>query len=151
VEHVETGCYFRKVGAMRGGMDAAVAQQLSLVDFNRYLDWDEIDRNLARVRTGEAIPPDQMTDTCSWRNSYPLAAFLAAQPVEVRKGSVISPARLAALSVIDARPRPEQTAQPEWLLNATFADLRFHHLSPSDFVPDPTGWTTLGVRYKTVL
>lgn len=147
VEHVETGGYFRKVGAMRGGMDPAVAQQLSLVDFNRYLDWEEIDRNLARVRTGEVIPPDQMTETmlmaqqlsgCTALQQWdPLAAFLAAQPEEVRKGLVISPARLAALSVIAARPRPEQTAPPEWLLSATFAELRFHHLSPSDFVPDP--------------
>jgi hypothetical protein len=92
VEHVETGGYFRKVGAMRGGMDPAVVQQLSLVDFNRYLDWEEIDRNLARVRTGEVIPPDQMTETmlmaqqlsgCTALQQWdPLAAFLAAQPEE---------------------------------------------------------------------
>ena len=147
VEHVETGGYFRKVGAIRGGMDPAVAQQLRLVDFNQHLDWNEIDRNLARVRAGEMIPQDQLTETmllaqqlsgCTALQQWdPLAAFLAAQPEEVRRGLIISPARLAALAVVAARPRQEQTAPPEWLLNASFAELRFHHLSPSDFVPDP--------------
>jgi hypothetical protein len=38
---------------MRGGMDPAAAQQqLSLFDFNRHLDCDKIDRNLALVLVG---------------------------------------------------------------------------------------------------
>ena len=89
VEHVEMGGYFRKVGAMRGGMDPAIAQQLSLIDF-RGTDWAELDRNLARVRAGEAIPPEQLTDNmrvaqllsgCTPLQQWdPLATYLAALP-----------------------------------------------------------------------
>ena len=147
VQHVERGGYFRTVGAMRGGMDLAVAQQqLDLVDFSRHLDWDDIDRCLARVRAGDVIGPEEMRynmNLAQWLSACTalqqwdsLAAFLASQPQEVREGLIISPARLAALSVIVARPRPEPTAPPQWLLSASFAELRFHHLSPKDFVPD---------------
>ena len=148
VEHVERGGYFRWRGALRGGMDPAVAQQqLSLFDFNRHLDWDEIDRNLARVRAGGPISQDEMTENmmlaqllsgCVALQQWdPLAAFLATQPPEVRAGLIISPARLAALAVIAARPKPEPESPPQWLMNASFAELRFNHLSPGDFVPDP--------------
>lgn len=147
VEHVEMGGYFRKVGAMRGGMDPAIAQQLSLIDF-RGTDWAELDRNLARVRAGEAIPPEQLTDNmrvaqllsgCTPLQQWdPLATYLAALPEEVRRGLIISPARLAALwAILSTRPRTEQSEPPGWLPSAPFAEIQFHHLSPSDFVPDP--------------
>ena len=151
VEHVVKGGYFRKVGTLRGGMDPAVAQQqLDLVDFNRHLDWDDIDRNLARVRAGDAISENERTENMllaqllsgctALRQWDALAAFLATQPLEVRAGLIISPARLAALSVIAARPRQEPKEPPQWLLSASFAQLRFNHLSPGDFVPEPF-WT----------
>ena len=148
VEHVEKGGYFRTVAAMRGGMDPAAAQQqLGLLDFTGHLDWDNIDHCLARVRTGGVIPPDEVTESMTlaqllsgcvalqqWDH---LAAFLETQPPEVKAGLIISPARLAALSVIAARPRPEPESPPQWLLSAPYAELRFNHLSLSDFVPDP--------------
>jgi hypothetical protein len=67
----------------------------------------------------------------------PLAAFLATQPLKVRAGLIISPARLAALPVIASRPKPEPESPSQWLMSASFAELRFDHLSPGDFVPDP--------------
>ena len=125
-------------------------QQLDLVDFNRHLDWDDIDRNLARVRAGDAISENERTENMllaqllsgctALRQWDALAAFLATQPLEVRAGLIISPARLAALSVIAARPRQEPKEPPQWLLSASFAQLRFNHLSPGDFVPEPF-WT----------
>jgi hypothetical protein len=70
-------------------MDPAIAQQLSLIDF-RGTDWAELDRNLARVRAGEAIPPEQLTDNmrvaqllsgCTPLQQWdPLATYLAALP-----------------------------------------------------------------------
>ena len=148
VEHVGMGGYFRKVGTMRGGMDpVAVQQQLNLFDFNRHLDWDNIDQCLTRVRTGGVILPDEMTENMTLAQLLsgcvalqqwdPLAAFLNTQPPEVKAGLIISPARVAALSVIAARPRQESKSPPQWLMSATFAELRFNHLSLTDFVPDP--------------
>jgi hypothetical protein len=68
----------------------------------------------------------------------PLATYLAALPEEVRRGLIISPARLAALwAILSTRPRTEQSEPPGWLPSAPFAEIQFHHLSPSDFVPDP--------------
>ncbi len=114
VEHAENGGYFSIAGSLRGGMDPAVAQQqLSLVDFNASIDWDDIDRNLARVRAGEVIPGNELTDNMrlaqllsgctALRQWDALAAFLAAQPEEVRAGLIISPARLAALQIEASR------------------------------------------------
>ena len=148
VEHAENGGYFSIAGSLRGGMDPAVAQQqLSLVDFNGPIDWDDIDRNLTRVRAGEVIPGNELTDSMrlaqllsgctALRQWDALAAFLAAQPQEVRAGLIISPARLAALQIEASRLRQEQREPPQWLLSASFAQLRFNHLSPRDFVPGP--------------
>ena len=148
VEHAENGGYFSIAGSLRGGMDPALAQQqLSLVDFSGPFDWDDIDRNLARVRAGEVIPEYELTDNMrlaqllagctALRQWDALAAFLAAQPQEVRAGLIISPARLAALQIEASRLRQEQREPPEWLLSASFAQLRFNHLSPRDFVPGP--------------
>ena len=148
VEHVEKGGYFRTVAAMRGGMDPAEAQRLlSIANFDGHTRWDEIDRNLARVRAGEQISPAEMTDPMCLAQALAgcvalqqwdsLAAFLGTLPQEVMAGLILTPARLAALSVIAARPRQEPKPPPQWLLSASFAELRFNHLSPSDFVPDP--------------
>jgi hypothetical protein len=150
VEHVKRGGYFRWRGALRGGMDPAAAQQqFSLFCFNRHLDWDEIDQNLARVRAGVPISQNEMTENMMLEQQLsgcvalqqwdPLAAFLATQPLEVKAGLIISPAQLAALAVIAAaaRPKPEPESPQQWLMRASFAELRFNHLSPGNFVPDP--------------
>ncbi len=124
-----------------------IAQQLSLIDF-RYIDWDELDRNLARVQAGETIPPNQLTNNmrgaqllsgCTPLQQWdPLGAYLAALPVEVRRGLIISPVQLTALwAILSTRPRTEQSEPPGWLSSAPFAEKQFHHLSSSDFVPNP--------------
>jgi hypothetical protein len=149
VEHVVMGGYFRTKPRLRGGsMDSAEAQSLlDSTNFDEHLPWDEIDQNLARVRAGGLIPPNEMTEPMRLAQALlgcvalqqwdPLATFLHALPQEVSTGLILSPARLAALSVLAARPRREPDPPPPWLMAASFAELRFNHLSPSDFVPDP--------------
>ena len=67
----------------------------------------------------------------------PFAAFLGTLPPELRVGLIISPARLAALAAIAARPKMEPAEPPQWIQANLFVELRFHHLSLSDFVLDP--------------
>ncbi len=121
---------------------AAPQQQLSLFDFNRHLDWDEIDWNLARVRAGAPISQDEMTKNMMLvqllsgclvlQQRDPLVAFLATQFPDVSAGLIISPARLAALAVIVAYPKPEPESPQQWLMSSSFAELWFNQL----FVPD---------------
>ena len=148
VNHVEQGGFFRTVVAMRGGMDPSVAQQqLDSIDFRQNIDWDETDRCLGRVRAGEVIAPPEITNYMmmaqllaastvlqQWDS---LAVFLGTLPPELREGLIISPARLAALAAIVARPKPEPAGPPQWIQANLFVELRFHHLSLSDFVLDP--------------
>ena len=149
VEHVVKGGYFRTVPHLRGGMDPAEAQRiLSSTNFDdEHLPWDVIDQNLAHVRAGGAVSPDELTEPMRLAQALlgcvalqqwdPLAEFLGTLPPEVRTGLILSPARLAALSVLAARFRRDPEPPPQWLMAASFAELRFHHLSPGDFVPDP--------------
>jgi hypothetical protein len=147
VKHVEKGGFFRTVVAMRGGMDPSVQQQLDSIDFRQNIDWDETDRCLGRVRAGEVIAPPEFTNymrlaqllaaSTALQQWDPLAAFLDTLPPELRGGMIISPARLAALAAIAARPKLEPAEPPQWIQANLFVELRFHHLSLSDFVLDP--------------
>ena len=149
VEHVGNGGYFRTVPHLRGGMDPAEAQRiLNSTNFDdEHLPWDVIDQNLAHVRAGGVVSPNEITEPMRLAQALfgcvalqqwdPLATFLGNLPPEVRTGLILSPARLAALSVLAARFRREPEPPPQWLGSSSFAELRFHHLSPSDFVPDP--------------
>ena len=62
VEHIVKGGYFRTVPRLRGGMGPMEAQRLlDSTNFDEHLPWEEIDQNLACVRAGGLIPPNEMT------------------------------------------------------------------------------------------
>ncbi len=139
VEHVQQGGYFRRIATLRGGMDQDAQNLLDGIDFNTTLTWEEIDQLLCRIRTGVPIPAEEIT--CNVRLAQALAGcvalqqwsalseFLGSLPQVGLTGTVLTPAKLAALSVIISRPRPEPKPPPQWLLSATFSELRFNHLS----------------------
>ncbi len=66
-----------------------------------------------------------------------LSTFLGSLPQVGLTGTVLTPARLTALSVIILLPRPEPKSPPQWLLSAAFSELLFHHLSLRDYGLDP--------------
>ncbi len=67
------------------------------------------------------------------------ATFLCALLQEERAGIVLTLARLAALSMVASRRQPAAASTPSWLLSTTYSisELRFNHLIPEDFVPNP--------------
>jgi hypothetical protein len=147
VEHVQQGGYFRRIATLRGGMDQDAQNLLDGIDFNTPLAWEEIDQLLVRIRTGVPIPAEEITYNVRLAQALvgcvalqqwdALSAFLGSLPQVGLTGTVLTPARLAALSVIISRPRPEPQPPPQWLLSATFSELRFNHLSLRDFGLDP--------------
>ena len=149
VEHVRTGGYFRRVSVLRGGMDPSEMQKLlDTTVFDESLPWEVIDRHVNRIRSGEPIPQEELqtwparlaqalASLLALQQWDALAAFWQTQPPEVIAGSVLSPARLLALSAITQRPKPATAPPPPWLLSDAYAEVRFNHLSPGDFVPEP--------------
>jgi hypothetical protein len=65
-----------------------------------------------------------------------LAKFLGAQPQE-RVRMVLTPARLAALSVASSQRQPAAASPTSWLLSTAYSELQFNHLILEDFVPTP--------------
>jgi hypothetical protein len=149
VEHVRKGGSFRSVAVLRGGMNQEMQELLQNTVFDEHLPWELIDRDLVVVRSGAPVPADKVTDTM--RLAQALASRIALQqwrPLETllisRRGEqvewVLTPARLAALSVITSRRLARDTGpggQPNpWWTTGTYVEIRINHLSPEDFAPD---------------
>ena len=147
VGHSEKGGFFRVAGILRGGMNQEVERLLDSTVFNESLPWDQIDQDLACVRSGAPVLAEQLTHSMRLAQALAgcvalqqwdsLATFLSALSQEERAGMVLTPARLAALSVVASRRQPAAASTPSWLLSTTYSELRFNHLIPEDFVPNP--------------
>jgi hypothetical protein len=98
-------------------MDQDAQNLLDDIDFNTPLAWEDIDQLLVRIRTGVPIPAEEITSNVHLAQALAgcvalqqwdaLSAFLGSLPQVGLKGTVLTPARLAALSVIISQPRPE--------------------------------------------
>ena len=146
--HVNTGGFFRSISTLKGGMNQEMQALLDSTVFDDNLPWEAIDRDLASVRSGA---PASQTDTihlaqalasCTGLQQWncletTLRTLLRDEP----NGWVLTPARLAALSVVASRrraPDPGPPGQPlPWWTTGAYVEIRINHLSPEDFAPDP--------------
>ena len=146
VQHTERGGFYRIAGVLRGGMDPELEGLLNSTAFVDALPWTQIDEALARVRNGDQFSKEEtmvthirlaqaLASSVALQQWEPLAAFLGTQPLEERTAMILSPARLAALSVVALRRPPAAAPPPQWVLDAQHVDLRFNHLHLDDFVP----------------
>lgn len=147
VEHTERGGFYRIVGLQRGGMDPVLGQLLDSTAFVDNLPWTQIDEALVRVRNGDPFSEAEagtdhvrlakaLASSVALQQWEPLAAFLSTRPLEERSAMTLSPARLAALSVVVSRRPPVAAPPPSLFLVGQHVDLRFNHLHLDDFVPD---------------
>jgi hypothetical protein len=77
VGHSEKGGFFRVAGILRGGMNQEVERLLDSTVFNESLPWDQIDQDLACVRSGAPVLAEQLTH--SMRLAQALAGCVALQ------------------------------------------------------------------------
>lgn len=147
VGHTERGGFYRIVGILRGGMEPELEQLLDSTAFVDNLPWNQIDEALVRVRNGNPFSEAEagtdhvrlakaLASSVALQQWEPLAAFLSTRPPEERAAMTLSPARLAALSVVVSRRPPAAAPPPQVFLAGRHVDLRFNHLHLNDFVPD---------------
>ena len=148
LEHVNTGGFFRSIPTLRGGMTPDMQALLDSTVFDDHLPWGAIDRDLALVRSGTPAPQTdtmclaQALASCTMLQQWnSLETTLQTLRRDEPDGWVLTPARLAALSVVTScrrAPGPGPPGQPPpWWTTGAYVEIRINHLSPEDFAPDP--------------
>jgi hypothetical protein len=135
VGHSKKGGFFRVAGI--GGMNQEVERLLDSTVFNESLPWDQIDQDLARVRSGAPVLAEQLTHSMRWckcsqavlHSTMALSRTILKCNVArgERAGIVLTPARLSAVSVVASRRQPAAASAPSWLLSTTYSELPLNH------------------------
>ena len=114
--------------------------------FNESLPWDQIDQDLACVRSGAPVLAEQLTHSMRLAQALAgcvalqqwdsLATFLSALSQEERAGMVLTPARLAALTLATIA----DAAMPEAIRSRMAMDLFSIPKDDLIFSDVPTPW-----------